>query len=57
LIDSEISLAERMRLAERMVGSTHETSEDAVQVFAASGALLQEVAANAERNAEGLRRK
>jgi ATP:ADP antiporter, AAA family len=57
LIDSEISLAERMRLAERMVGSTHETSEDAVQVFAASGALLQDVAANAERNAEWLRRK
>jgi AAA family ATP:ADP antiporter len=57
LIDSEISLAERMRLAERMVGSTHETSEDAVQVFAASGALLHEVAANAERNAEWIRRK
>jgi ATP:ADP antiporter, AAA family len=57
LIDSEISLAQRMRLAERMVGSTHETSEDAVQVFAASGALLQDVAANAERNAEWLRRK
>jgi hypothetical protein len=57
LIDSEISLAERMRLAERMVGATHETSADAVQVFAASGALLQEVAASAERNAEWLRRK
>jgi AAA family ATP:ADP antiporter len=57
LIDNEISLAERMRLAERMVGSTHETSEDAVQAFAASGALLQEVAANAERNTERIRRK
>jgi hypothetical protein len=57
LIDNEISLSERMRLAERMVGSTRETSEDAVQAFAASGALLREVAASAERNAEWMRRK
>jgi HEAT repeat protein len=57
LIDSEVSLADRMRFAERMVGTTHETSEQAFGAFAASGAALWEVAASAERSSEWIRRK
>src|SRR5262249_33137257 len=57
LIDSEVSLTDRMRLAERMVGSTQETSQQAVAAFAASGALLEQIAADAERNSDWIRRK
>lgn len=50
LIDSEVSLADRIHLAERMVGATRETSEQALAAIAASGELLKEVAASAERS-------
>jgi ATP:ADP antiporter, AAA family len=56
LIDSEVSLAERMRLAERMVGATRETSDQAAAAFEASGELLQEVADSAQRSSEWIRR-
>ena len=49
LIDSEVNLAERIKLAERMVGATRETSEQALAALAASDQLLREVAANAAR--------
>ena len=49
LIDSEVGLADRIRLAERMVGSTLETSEQALAAFAASDELLRGAAVDAER--------
>jgi ATP:ADP antiporter, AAA family len=49
LIDSEVGLAERIRLAERMVGATEETSKQALAAFSASDELLREAAANAEQ--------
>jgi hypothetical protein len=36
LIDSEVSLDERIRIADRMVGTTIETSEQALAAFSAS---------------------
>jgi HEAT repeat protein len=49
LIDSEVGLAERIRFAERMVGTTDESSKQALSAFAASDELLREVAASAEQ--------
>jgi AAA family ATP:ADP antiporter len=49
LIDSEVGLADRIQLAERMVGSTLETSEQALAVFAESDELLRGAAVNAQR--------
>jgi hypothetical protein len=50
LIDSEVGLADRIRRAERMVGASRETSEQALAAFAASDQLLREVAARAEES-------
>jgi hypothetical protein len=47
LIDSEVSLGERIKLAERMVGATVETSEQALAAFAASDELLRDAARHA----------
>jgi hypothetical protein len=49
LIDSEVRLVDRIHLAERMVGSTLETSEQALAAFAASDELLRGAAVNAQR--------
>jgi ATP:ADP antiporter, AAA family len=49
LIDSEVGLVDRIQLAERMVGSTLETSEQALSAFAASDELLRNAAVNAQR--------
>jgi AAA family ATP:ADP antiporter len=49
LIDSEVRLVDRIHLAERMVGSTLETSEQALAAFAASDELLRGAAVNARR--------
>jgi hypothetical protein len=49
LIDSEVKLVDRIRLAERMVGSTLETSEQALAAFAASDELLRGAADNAQQ--------
>ena len=48
LIDSEVSLEQRITIADRMVGATHETSEQALAAFAASDELLREAARKAE---------
>ena len=48
LIDSEISLGERIKIAERMVGATLETSEQALAAFAAGDELLRTAARDAE---------
>ena len=49
LIDSEVSLGERIKIADRMVGSTLETSEQALAAFAASDELLRTAARHAEQ--------
>jgi hypothetical protein len=49
LIDSEVGLVDRIKLAERMVGSTLETSEQALAAFAASDELLRGAAVDAQR--------
>jgi HEAT repeat protein len=49
LIDSEVGLVDRIALAERMVGSTLETSEQALAAFATSDELLRRAAVNAQR--------
>jgi hypothetical protein len=49
LIDSEVGLVDRIQLAERMVGSTLETSEQALAAFAASDELLRGAAVDAQR--------
>ncbi len=49
LIDSEVGLMDRIRLAERMVGSTLETSEQALAAFAASDELLRGAAVEAQQ--------
>jgi hypothetical protein len=48
LIDSEVSLEERMRLADRLFGATLESSEQALAAFPASDQLLREAARKAE---------
>ena len=53
LIDSEVGLADRIKLAERMVGATAETSEQALAAFAASDELLREAAHKAQRRLAG----
>ena len=47
LIDSEVSLEERVRLADRLFGAAHESSEQALAAFAASDEL-REAARKAE---------
>ncbi len=53
LIDSEVGLAERIKLAERMVGATAETSGQALSAFTASDELLREAAHKAEARLAG----
>ena len=48
LIDGEVSVEGRIAIAERMVGASVETSEQALAVFAASDGLLRDVARNTE---------
>jgi HEAT repeat protein len=48
LIDSEVSLADRIKLAERIVGVTGETSAEALAAFASSDTLLRELAHSTE---------
>jgi HEAT repeat protein len=48
LIDSEVSLADRIKLAERIIGVTSETSAAALAAFAASDQLLRDLASSAE---------
>ena len=42
LIDSEVSLDERIRIADRMVGATIETSEQALAAFTTSDDVLRD---------------
>jgi hypothetical protein len=48
LIDSEVTLVERIRIADRMVGATAETSEQALAAFTASDEMLRDAARKAE---------
>ena len=48
LIDGEVSVDGRIAIAERIVGTTVETSEQALAVFAASDELLRDEAQNPE---------
>ena len=47
LIDSEVGLVDRIQLAQRMVGSTLETSEQALAAFGSSDELLRGAAVDA----------
>jgi hypothetical protein len=48
LIDSEVTMVERIRIADRMVGATAETSEQALAAFTASDEMLRDAARKAE---------
>jgi hypothetical protein len=48
LIDSEVSLEERVAIADRLVGTTVESSSEAMAAFAASDRLLRDAALEAE---------
>jgi hypothetical protein len=52
LIDGEVSLKQRITIADRMVGATAETSEQALAAFAASDVLLRAAARQAQRQLE-----
>jgi hypothetical protein len=48
LIDGEVSLEQRVAIADRLVGTTVESSAEAMAAFAASDRLLRDAALEAE---------